>query len=234
MKMPPAKRRLIVALDVESTKEARVLVTRLGDAVGFYKIGLELLYAGGLELARELIDEGYDVFIDAKLHDIPNTVERAARKIASLGPAFLTVHAYPQTMRAALAGCEGKTKVLGVTLLTSMSAADAKEAGYDRTIADIVTLRAEKAKETGIAGIVCSPMEAQATRSILGPKALVVTPGIRFAEEGTGDQARIATPQSAFKAGASHIVVGRPITRSLDPRAAATRILSSMELEGTL
>jgi orotidine-5'-phosphate decarboxylase len=223
------KDRLIVALDVPTVDEARALVKQIGDAACFYKIGLELLYNGGLDLARELIGAGHDIFIDAKLHDIPNTVERATRQISQLGATLLTVHAYPQTMQAALAGRESsKLKIIGVTILTSMAEADAKAAGYDKPIPELVKLRAEAAKKTGIDGIVCAPQEARAARQILGGSALVVTPGIRMTDEAAGDQSRVETPSSALKNGASHIVVGRPITRSSDPRKAALAILADM------
>ena len=223
------KSRLIVALDVPTTDEAHALVEQIGDAASFYKIGLELLYNGGLDLARRLIDQGFDIFIDAKLHDIPNTVERATRQISELGATFLTVHAYPQTMQAALDGRgHAKLKIIGVTILTSMSELDAKAAGYDKSIPDLVTQRAESAKKIGIDGIVCSPMEARAARQILGPGALVVTPGIRMPDDSAGDQSRVETPSSALKHGASHIVVGRPITRADDPRSSALAIVADM------
>ncbi len=223
------RERLIVALDVPSTEDAIVLVEKIGDAANFYKIGLELLYAGGMELARQLIDEGYKVFIDAKLHDIPNTVERAVQQISNLGASLLTVHAYPQTMQAALQGRnESKLRIIGVTILTSMAEHDAKNAGYDKSITDIVSARAQSARDIGIDGIVCSPQEAKASRKILGPDALIVTPGIRMADHDSGDQSRIATPSGALRDGASHLVVGRPITRAKDPRAAAQSILEDM------
>jgi orotidine-5'-phosphate decarboxylase len=224
------KSRLIVALDVPTPDEARALVKQIGAATNFYKIGLELLYNGGIAFARELIDAGHDIFIDAKLHDIPNTVERATKQISQLGATFLTVHAYPQTMQAALTGREGKLKLIGVTVLTSMSEGDAKAAGYDKPVAELVKLRAEAAKKIGIDGVVCAPQEARTAREILGKSALVVTPGIRMSGDDTGDQRRIETPASAFKNGASHIVVGRPITLSPDPRAAAEMILADMML----
>jgi orotidine-5'-phosphate decarboxylase len=223
--------RLIVALDVPTIEDARALVKKIGDAARFYKIGLELLYSGGIKLAEELIARGYDVFIDAKLHDIPNTVERATRQISALGASLLTVHAYPQTMQAALLGrSSSNLKIIGVTILTSMTESDAKAAGYEKPIAELVDLRAKAARDIGIDGIVCSPREAKTARHILGPKALIVTPGIRMAGEDTGDQSRVETPASALKNGASHIVVGRPITRASDPRAAAQSIVADMAL----
>ncbi len=223
------KSRLIVALDVPSIEDARTLVKKIGDAASFYKIGLELLYNGGIDLAHELIGQGCEIFIDAKLHDIPNTVERAARQISQIGASLLTVHAYPQTMQAACAGRDdGKLKIIGVTILTSMNEDDAKAAGYDKPIADLVKLRAEAAKAAGIDGIVCSPKEAQLARQILGPSALVVTPGIRMSDDAAGDQSRVETPSSAIRSGASHIVVGRPVTRAEDPRHMAQLIVADM------
>jgi orotidine-5'-phosphate decarboxylase len=221
--------RLIVALDVPTVEEARRLVKRIGNAARYYKIGLELLYNNGFTLARELIEEGNDLFIDAKLHDIPNTVERATRQISGLGASLLTVHAYPQTMQAALTGRgEAKLKIIGVTVLTSMSETDAKAAGYDRPIAELVKLRAEAAKNIGIDGVVCAPQEAQAARKILGLGALIVTPGIRMAGDAREDQSRIETPAGALRNGASHIVVGRPITGADDPHQAALAIAADM------
>lgn len=224
-----SKDRLIVALDVPTTAEARRLVKQIGSAAGFYKIGLELLYNGGLELARELIEGGFDIFIDAKLHDIPNTVERATKQISELGASLLTVHAYPQTMQAALAGRgKAKLKIIGVTILTSMSELDTKAAGYDKPIAELIILRAEAAKNIGIDGIVCSASEARVARQVLGKDALIVTPGIRMAGDAANDQNRVETPSSALRNGASHIVVGRPITRANDPNAAALAIVADM------
>ena len=225
-----SRSRLIVALDVPSIDEARALVKKIGDTARFYKIGLELLYNGGAGLARELIAQGCDIFIDAKLHDIPNTVERASRQISQLGATFLTVHAYPQTMQAALVGrADSRLKIFGVTILTSMSDADVKAAGYDKSVAELVKLRAQAAKKIGIDGVVCAPLEAKTARQILGPNALIVTPGIRLQDGAANDQSRVETPATALKNGASHIVVGRPITRSPDPRAAALAILDDMK-----
>lgn len=221
--------RLIIALDVPSVEDALTLVEKIGDAANFYKIGLELLYAGGAELARELIKEGFEIFIDAKLHDIPNTVERATRQISNLGASMLTVHAYPQTMQAALAGRDqAKLRIIGVTILTSMDEGDARSAGYGKSIADLVSARAASAHSIGIDGIVCAPQEAGASRKILGKDALIVTPGIRMQRDASGDQSRVATPASAIRSGASHIVVGRPITRAKDPRSAAQMIIEDM------
>jgi orotidine-5'-phosphate decarboxylase len=222
-----ARDRLIVALDVDSVDGARALVATLGEAVSFYKIGMELAYGGGLELARELKDSGRRVFIDLKLHDIGATVERATRQIARLGMDFLTVHAYPQTMAAARAGA-GDLKLLAVTVMTSYDDADLKEAGYAFGVADLVARRAAQAKAAGVDGLILSPLELTAIRPIVGADMLLVTPGVRPAGAEAGDQKRILTPAQAIAASADHIVVGRPVTRSADPRAAAERIVAEI------
>ncbi|WP_424361500.1 orotidine-5'-phosphate decarboxylase [Methylocystis parvus] len=225
--MTEARGRLIVALDVESVEAARALVSTLGDAVSFYKIGMELAYGGGLELARELKDQGKRVFIDLKLHDIGATVERATRQIARMGMDFLTIHAYPQTMAAARAGA-GDLRLLAVTVMTSYDDADLKEAGYACSVADLVARRAGQAKAAGIDGLILSPLELSAIRPIVGPDMLLVTPGVRPAGADAGDQKRIMTPAQAIAASANHIVVGRPVTRAADPRAAAEAIVAEI------
>jgi orotidine-5'-phosphate decarboxylase len=221
---------LIVALDVDSRPEAEALVQRLGDAVEFYKIGYQLFYGGdGLALGRELVRRGKRVFFDLKLLDIDNTVEKGVAAIAETGATFLTVHAYPNAMKAALKGAENSgLGILGVTMLTSMDDADATAAGYDRDVAGIVALRAEAARAIGIAGIVCSPREAEMVRAIVGQKLAIVTPGIRPVGAAAGDQKRVMGPRDALDAGASHLVVGRPITAAPDPAAAARAILAEM------
>jgi orotidine-5'-phosphate decarboxylase len=222
-----ARDRLIVALDVESVEAARKLVETLGESVAFYKIGMELAYGGGLELARELKDSGKRVFIDLKLHDIGATVERATRQIARMGMDFLTVHAYPQTMAAARAGA-GELKLLAVTVMTSYDDADLKEAGYAFGVVDLVARRAAQAKAAGMDGLILSPLELPAIRPIVGVDMLLVTPGVRPAGAEAGDQKRILTPAQAIAASADHIVVGRPVTRAPDPRAAAERIVAEI------
>jgi orotidine-5'-phosphate decarboxylase len=222
-----ARDRLIVALDVETVEAARALVATLGPAVSFYKIGMELAYGGGLELARELKDAGKRVFIDLKLHDIGATVERATRQIARLNMDFLTVHAYPQTMAAARAGA-GDLKLLAVTVMTSYDDADLAAAGYAFGVADLVARRAAQAKTAGIDGLILSPLELSAIRPVVGPKMLLVTPGVRPAGADAGDQKRIMTPAQAIAASADHIVVGRPVTRAADPRAAAEAIVAEI------
>jgi orotidine-5'-phosphate decarboxylase len=226
-----ARDRLIVALDVETVEAARALVSTLGDAVSFYKIGMELAYGGGLELARELKDAGKRVFIDLKLHDIGATVERATRQIARMNMDLLTVHAYPQTMAAARAGA-GDLKLLAVTVMTSYDDADLAEAGYAFSVADLVARRAAQAKAAGIDGLILSPLELAAIRPIVGPKMLLVTPGVRPAGADAGDQKRIMTPAQAIAASADHIVVGRPVTRAADPRAAAQAIVAEIAAAG--
>lgn len=225
--MTGARDRLIVVLDVETVEAARALVSTLGDAVSFYKIGMELAYGGGLTLAEELKDAGKRVFIDLKLHDIGATVERATRQIARMGMDFLTIHAYPQTMAAARAGA-GDLKLLAVTVMTSYDDADLAEAGYAYGVADLVARRAAQARAAGIDGLILSPLELAAIRPVVGPDILLVTPGVRPAGADAGDQKRIMTPAQAVAASADHIVVGRPITRAADPRAAAEEIVAEI------
>ncbi|WP_112664369.1 orotidine-5'-phosphate decarboxylase [Microvirga flavescens] len=222
--------RLIIGLDVPSPDEARAIVKRIGDAGTFYKIGYQLAYAGGFEIARELIAEGKKVFMDLKLHDIGNTVEEGVRSVAKLGATFLTVHAYPQTMSAAVAGKAGSNlKILAVTVLTSYSDQDLVEAGYAPVSTDeLVAKRAGQARDLGIDGIVCAATEAAKVRAIVGPNLAIVTPGIRPAGSSADDQKRIVTPGDAIRAGASHLVVARPIVKAADPRAAAQAIVKEM------
>ncbi len=219
--------RLIIGLDVPSVEEARSIVSRIGDAGTFYKIGYQLGYAGGFEFARELIGQGKKVFLDLKLHDIGNTVEEGVRSIARMGVTFLTVHAYPQTMRAAVAGKAGSDlKILAVTVLTSYDDNDLVDAGYAPVAAaELVAKRAEQARDIGIDGIVCAATEAQAVRTIVGRNRLIVTPGIRPAGSDAGDQKRVVTPAEGIRLGANHLVVGRPIVKAADPKAAAEAIV---------
>ncbi|MDQ8732210.1 orotidine-5'-phosphate decarboxylase [Bradyrhizobium sp. LHD-71] len=220
---------LIVALDLPSLAEAEAIVARLGDSVSFYKIGMELTYAGGLTLVERLVGDGKKVFIDLKLHDIPNTVERATRQIAKLGASFLTVHAYPQSMTAALAGVAGsELKLLAVTVMTSYDDADLAAAGYAFSVKDLVARRAVQAKEAGIHGLVLSPEEVVNVRALVGPQMSLVTPGIRPAGAAVGDQKRIMTPALAIAAGADHLVVGRPVTGAADPVAVAEQIVADI------
>jgi orotidine-5'-phosphate decarboxylase len=221
----PSKDRLIVALDLPGVEPAEAMIKRLGDSVTFYKIGYQLGFAGGLSLVRKLADAGKKVFIDVKLHDIGNTVARGVESLSSLGATFLTVHAYPQTMQAAVeARGNSGPKILAVTVLTSYNEADVEAAGYRHTVADLVAMRARQAKALGVDGIVCSPEEVAALRAIVGSEMSLVTPGIRPAGSSTGDQKRIMTPARAIAAGADYLVVGRPVTEAADPKAAADSI----------
>jgi orotidine-5'-phosphate decarboxylase len=221
--------RLIVALDVPSIEEARSLVATLGDSVIFYKIGYQLAYAGGLSMAEELIRAGKKVFVDLKLHDIGNTVASGVRSIAGLGATFLTVHAYPQTMTAAVEAARGSTlKILAVTVLTSYDNNDLKEAGYQLGVADLVAQRARQAQTIGVDGLVSSAEEVGRLRRLVGPKMTLVTPGIRPAGSAVGDQKRIMTPSRAIEVGADYLVVGRPIVAASDPKAAAEAIVAEI------
>jgi orotidine-5'-phosphate decarboxylase len=230
----PARDRLIVALDLPSTEAARGLIAKLGDAVTFYKIGYQLGFAGGLEFARELIGQGKQVFVDLKLHDIGNTVEKGVESIAKIGATFLTVHAYPQTMKAAVAARAGsKLKVLAVTVLTSYDDIDLAESGYSQSVDALVARRAQQAHDLGVDGLVCSPEEASPLRLAVGNDMVFVTPGVRPAGSAHGDQKRVATPGQAIAAGADYLVVGRPITASADPKAAAKAIVDEIIQTGS-
>jgi orotidine-5'-phosphate decarboxylase len=227
--MPIAPReRLIVALDLPSVEAAEALVARLGDAVSFYKIGYQLAYAGGLSYTRKLTGVGKQVFLDLKLHDIGNTVAQGVKSAARLGATFLTVHAYPQTMQAAVEARGGALRILGVTVLTSYDDSDLKAAGYDTSVKALVARRAEQARALGVDGLVCSPEEAANVRVIAGASMALVTPGIRPAGAEAGDQKRIMTPAAAIAAGADYLVVGRPIVVASDPCAAAEAIVAEI------
>jgi orotidine-5'-phosphate decarboxylase len=230
--MTEAGRRLIVALDVPNVEEAKALIEALGDSVGVYKIGLELLFSGGFELARELASQSRSVFIDAKLLDIEATVERATAAIARTGAEFLTVHALDaKTLDAAVRGrASSKLRLLGVTVLTNLDRDDLKEQGVDRSPKELAVYRAMLAQEAGLDGVVASGEEAAALRQALGPGVLIVTPGIRPKGAESHDQTRSITPAEAVAAGADYIVVGRPITRAPDPRAAALAIVEEIAL----
>ena len=219
------KDRLIVALDLPGVAEAEALIARLGDSVSFYKVGYQLGYAGGLTLAQQLANSGKKVFIDLKLHDIGNTVARGVESVAKLGATFLTVHAYPQTMKAAVEARAGsELKILAVTVLTSYDDADLHAAGYRLNVSDLVEARAQQAQVLGVDGLVSSPEEAASLRKIVGHQMTLVTPGIRPAGAATGDQKRVMTPARAIAAGADYLVVGRPVTEAADPKAAADAI----------
>jgi len=225
-----ARERLIVALDLPTVKAAEDMVMRLGDTVSFYKIGYQLAFAGGLPFAAGLIAAGKQVFLDLKLHDIGNTVQKGVEAVAQMGATFLTVHAYPQTMKAAVEGKQGSTlRILGVTVLTSYDDSDLAAAGFDMTVGELVAARAAQARDIGVDGLVCSPEEAANLRGIVAPNMVLVTPGIRPAGSATGDQKRIMTPAKAIQAGADYLVVGRPVVEARDPKAAADQIVGEIE-----
>ncbi|MBY2996528.1 orotidine-5'-phosphate decarboxylase [Rhizobium leguminosarum] len=224
-----ARERLIVGLDVPTIGEAERLVSTLGDDILFYKIGYQLVFAGGLEFARDLAASGKKIFLDMKLLDIDNTVASGVENIAKMGMSMLTLHAYPKAMKAAVEAAAGSGLcLLGVTVLTSMDADDLVDAGYSQDPHSLVLRRAEQARAAGMGGIVCSAEEAAAVREIVGPDMAIVTPGIRPDGSDKGDQKRVMTPFDALKAGATHLVVGRPVVKAPDPRDAARAILSEM------
>jgi orotidine-5'-phosphate decarboxylase len=232
MRLAP-RERLIVALDVSSIEAAEAMVKRLGDTVTFYKIGYQLAYAGGLPYARTLIDAGKQVFLDLKLHDIGNTVAEGVKSVSRLGASFLTVHAYPQTMKAAAQAREGGLQILAVTVLTSYDDRDLAAAGYGAGVRATAAERAKNALEIGIDGLICSPEEAANLRTIVGSDMLLVTPGIRPAGAAVGDQKRVATPAAAIAAGADYLVVGRPVIAADNPKAAAEAIITEIAKQPT-
>jgi orotidine-5'-phosphate decarboxylase len=221
----PSAERLIVALDVPTAEEARALVERLGDAVSFYKVGLELFSAPGcFELVAWLSGRGHKVFADLKLHDIPETVRRAVANLRGRGASFLTVHGHRSVMQAA-AQEKGSLKILAVTVLTSFDQRDLEEVGSAKSIDELVLARARGALETGCDGVIASGLEAARLKAEFGQRLLVVTPGIRPMENrATDDQKRTVDVAQAFAAGADYIVVGRPIREAADPRATAQAI----------
>ena len=219
--------RLILPLDLPTRADAERIVEALGDSIGFYKIGLQLLASDGMALAQDLKARGYALFLDWKLHDIGATVEKATAAVVASGACdFLTVHAEPQVLKAAVRGRAGETsaKILGVTVMTSLTEEDLKEMGYGLGVQALVERRIHQCLDAGADGVVASPHEAALARRIGGPDFLVVTPGVRPAWAGKDDQARASTPAEALKAGASHLVCGRPITAAPDPREAALKI----------
>jgi orotidine-5'-phosphate decarboxylase len=226
---PAPRDRLIVGLDLPSVDAAEAMIARLGDSVTFYKIGYQLAYAGGLPLVPQLVKAGKQVFVDLKLHDIGNTVARGVESIAGLGATFLTVHAYPQTMKAAAEGRAGSNlKILAVTVLTSYDDDDLHAAGYRLGVTDLVAARAQQAQVLGIDGLVCSPEEAADLRKLVGLQMKLVTPGIRPASSAVGDQKRIMTPGRAIAAGADYLVAARPVIAAADPKAAADAIVAEI------
>jgi orotidine-5'-phosphate decarboxylase len=220
---------IIVALDVESAQEARALVARLGSSIGFYKVGMELYAAAGMDFVRELIAGGKDVFLDLKLYDIGETVKRTVARIAATGVRFTTIHGSGTVMRAAAEGRDSSNlKLLAVTVLTSFDREDLADLGYPCAVSELVALRVRRAMEARIDGIVCSPLEAALVRQTAGPGAILVTPGVRSAGAGKGDQKRVATPAEALRDGANYLVIGRQVTRAADPAAEVGRILEEI------
>jgi orotidine-5'-phosphate decarboxylase len=231
--MPIVSRdRLIVALDLPTVRDAEAMVEQLGDTVSFYKIGYQLAFAGGLAFASGLARHKR-VFLDMKLHDIANSVAKGVESVANVGVEFLTVHAYPQTMKAAVDARQGsKLKILAVTVLTSYDDIDLAESGYSQSVDALVAHRAQQAHDLGVDGLVCSPEEASPLRLAVGQEMVFVTPGVRPAGAAHGDQKRVATPAQAIKAGADYLVVGRPITGADDPKTSAEAIVQEIAAAG--
>ena len=222
---------IIVALDFADAKDARQLVSRLGGAVDFYKVGMELYAAAGMSFVHELGESGKHVFLDLKLYDIPETVKRAVAQVAKTDVRFLTVHGSNAIMKAAVEGRAGSgLELLAVTVLTSFDQQDLAELGYAASIPELVSLRVRNALAAGFEGIVCSPLEAAAVRAEAGPQAIIVTPGVRSASAEVADQKRVATPQQALEAGATYVVIGREVTRATDPRAAVERVVNAISI----
>ena len=216
---------------METGARALHLVDQLETSVDFYKVGLELYAAEGTAIVKELLARNKRVFLDLKFHDIPETVKRAVSRAADLGVHLLTVHAYPQVMAAAVAGkADSSLQILGVTVLTSIDESDLPDLGYPAgtTIGELVRQRVKQGIAVGIDGFVCSPLEASAVRNLTGPGKILVTPGVRSAGKNAGDQKRIATPAQAIADGATYLVIGRQITRAVDPKAEALAILSEI------
>lgn len=212
---------VIIALDFDSAAEASGLVSALGDSAGFYKVGMELFAAAGMDYVRCLAEKGKRVFLDMKYYDIGETVRRAVAVAARSGASFLTVHAVGQVMRAAVEGRgDSPMKLLAVTVLTSLDERDLEEMGHLQPVSELVAMRVGQAMAAGIDGLVASPLEAAKIRAMAGPKAILVTPGVRSAGAARGDQKRVATPAEAVAAGADYIVIGRQVTRAADPKAA--------------
>jgi len=220
---------IIVALDLESAGEARALVERLDGSVQFYKVGLELYAAAGMDLVCELLAEGKDIFLDLKYYDIGETVKRAVAQVARIGVRFLTVHAMGQVMRGAIEGrADSSLKLLAVTVLTSLDRSDLEADGCPSGVADLVKLRVRNAVAAGMDGIVTSALEVAAVRAITGPDKILVIPGVRSPGANTGDQKRVATPAQTIRDGADYLVMGRQITRSQDPAGEVARVLDEI------
>jgi orotidine-5'-phosphate decarboxylase len=224
---------IIIALDVDSVSEALALVDQIGSGADFYKVGMELYAVGGMALISQIAAAGKRVFVDLKLYDIGETVKRATKQICRSGLAtFLTIHGSRTVMQAAVEGRgDSATKLLAVTVLTSFDQDDLADLGYAVPIADLVALRVRKAVESGIDGIVCSPLEVGRVRNIGGPDLKLVTPGVRSSGAAKGDQKRVATPAEAIHDGADYLVIGRQVTRAADPKAECQKILAEIAAE---
>jgi orotidine-5'-phosphate decarboxylase len=232
---PPlsARERLIVALDVPDAASAARLVERLEGTCTWFKVGLELFVAAGPAVLEPLLKQGHSIFLDLKFHDIPNTVAGAVRSAAGLGAKMMTVHAgggpaMLEAARGALEGMVNPPELLAVTMLTSMDAVQTRAIGLERSAAEQVELLGRVGLAAGMRGFVCSPQEVRALRALTGPGGILVVPGIRPAGAAAGDQKRIATPAETLRAGASYLVVGRPITQAADPAVAARAIVAEM------
>jgi orotidine-5'-phosphate decarboxylase len=220
---------IIIALDLESAEEANALVQRLGGSVSFYKVGMELYAAAGMEFVHKLIAQDKQVFLDLKFYDIGETVKRAVAQVAKTGVRFLTVHSSSAVMRAAVEGRGvSPLKILAVTVLTSFDEKDLADLGHTCTVKDLVALRVRKAMEAGVDGLISSPLDVAEVRRMTGPEAILVTPGVRSAGAAKGDQKRVATPAEAIRDGANYLVIGRQVTRADDPLAEVARILSEI------
>ena len=216
---------VIIALDFDSPQEADRLVANLGNSADFYKIGIELFAAAGMDYVRKLVNHGKRVFLDLKYYDIGETVRRAVAVAAKSGATFLTVHTVGQVMRAAVEGRgDSDMKLLAVTVLTSFDQVDVEQMGHECTVSELVARRVRQAMAAGIEGIVGSPLEAVAIRNAAGPDAILVTPGVRSAGAARGDQKRVATPAEALRNGADYIVIGRQVTRAAEPAVALEAI----------
>ena len=230
---PEAKDRIIIALDFPHVDAAQALVTTLGDTASFYKIGFEMVLSGGLDFAATLIGEGKNVFLDMKLLDIPNTIEKAAAAAARLGVKFLTVHGYPFALEAARRGVDSvpgaKTEILSVTVMTSVSQSDLTQSGYSRSIEELIEMRARQAVDLGIDGLILSAKDVSFVRDVIGNALTLVTPGIRPKGADAGDQSRVMDPETAMSIGCDYLVIGRPITKNDDPAQAMQDITAMVQ-----
>jgi orotidine-5'-phosphate decarboxylase len=221
---------LIIALDVDNAADAHELVDTLAPDVHFFKVGLELYAAAGMEFVRELVEKRLNIFLDLKMYDISETVKRAVAQVAKTGVRFLTVHGSSPVMRAAVEGRgTGTLQILGVTVLTSLDENDLDEEGFDHSVSDLVARRVKQAMAAGVDGVIASPLEARAVRELAGPGAIIVTPGVRSGGAAVGDQKRVATPAQAVRDGADYLVIGRQVTRAQDPLAAVRAIRAELE-----